>query len=330
MKLRVKVVDMPEEKNFALAHPSFGLFPGLLALSTIWLREHNRVVGLLQKDHPNWDDERLYQTGRMISVVTQLRITINQYLAQLGGGYFKFKFDPFLMHGTEFPYGANRIAAEFYILYHWHALLPDVYRIGDTDYPAENLTRHVGPLLKHGLRTFFESVSKQICGKPSHSNFGKEAQAVAKKVLKQMRHFRIQPLNRYRELLSLKPFESFEEMTGETEVARVAREVYGDIDAVEFFPGIMLEQTKPWGLFSTTLSHLGIVCAAQGLFSDILFSPKWWRPSTYGGKIGWKIVNTEVTVQEFICRNIEGDCPELQFEAPENDYVDPHRNHDEL
>eukprot|EP00118_Oscarella_pearsei_P002109 m.9557 g.9557 ORF g.9557 m.9557 type:complete len:629 (+) comp21431_c0_seq3:121-2007(+) len=328
----IKSVDISEEENFALGHPFFGLFPGLLAFSTIWIREHNRVVALLRKDHPNWDDERLYQTARMINFVTQIRITVNEYVVQLGGGYFKFVFDPVLMHGTGMPFGSNRISAEFNLVYHWHPILPDVYRIGDTDYPEDNVTLHVGPLLKHGLGTFFGSVSKQISGHPYRLNFGKQAQEVAKGVLHKMRHMRVQPLNRYRELMGFRPFTSFEEMTGEKELAKIAEEMYGDIDAVEFYPGIILEGRKetPGGLFSETWSHLGVTCAMQGIFSDAILSPTWWRPSTFGGKIGWKMVNTESTLQELICRNLKGECPHIAFSVPD-DYVDPHRKaRDEL
>ena len=328
----VSPVDVPVNKSFALGHPFYGLFPGLLAFSTIWLREHNRVVGLLKKDHPGWDDEQLYQTARMINVVTQIRITVNEYVVQLGGGYFKFVFDPTLMHGTGMPFGSNRISAEFNLVYHWHPILPDIYRFGDTDYPAEDVTLHVKPLLKHGLGTFFGSVAKQICGHPTRRNFGKEAQEVAKGVLEKMRFMRVQPLNRYRELLGFKPYSSFEELTGETELAKLAKEMYGDIDAVEFYPGIILEERKkvPGGLFSETWSHLGVTCAMQGIFSDALFSPTWWRPATFGGKIGWQMANTDWTLQDLVCRNIKGECPELNFSVPENDFVDPHVGHDEL
>ena len=60
------------DKMFAFGHPLFNLFPGLLALSTIWLREHNRVADLLKKYHSNWDDERIFQTAKLVNRVQQL------------------------------------------------------------------------------------------------------------------------------------------------------------------------------------------------------------------------------------------------------------------
>lgn len=66
---------MAEEERFSLGHPFFSLFPSLLYWSTIWLREHNRVCDILAKEHPNWDDERLFQTTRLI-ILGKLSIQI--------------------------------------------------------------------------------------------------------------------------------------------------------------------------------------------------------------------------------------------------------------
>ena len=38
----------------------------LLAVHTLLLREHNRLCGILAKKHPEYDDEQLYQTFRLI------------------------------------------------------------------------------------------------------------------------------------------------------------------------------------------------------------------------------------------------------------------------
>ena len=57
-----------EKYRFAVGHEFFNLVPGILMWSTIWLREHNRVCDLLKQEHPEWDDEQLYQTTKMIII----------------------------------------------------------------------------------------------------------------------------------------------------------------------------------------------------------------------------------------------------------------------
>lgn len=61
---------IPESERFAVGHEAFGLVPGLMMYATIWLREHNRVCDVLKEVHPDWDDERLFQTTRLILIGT--------------------------------------------------------------------------------------------------------------------------------------------------------------------------------------------------------------------------------------------------------------------
>ena len=36
---------------------------GLVSIHTVWMREHDRISKKLQKMHPDWDDESVYQVG---------------------------------------------------------------------------------------------------------------------------------------------------------------------------------------------------------------------------------------------------------------------------
>lgn len=62
---------VPEHLRFAVGQEVFGLVPGLMMYATIWLREHNRVCDVLKQEHPEWDDERLFQTSRLILIGKQ-------------------------------------------------------------------------------------------------------------------------------------------------------------------------------------------------------------------------------------------------------------------
>lgn len=59
-------VTIPEDQKFALGHPFYSLLPGLFMYATIWLREHNRVCEVLRKEHPHWEDERIFQTAKLV------------------------------------------------------------------------------------------------------------------------------------------------------------------------------------------------------------------------------------------------------------------------
>ena len=71
--------------------------PGLVALHTIWMREHNRVAGLLASLNPSWSDERLYQEARKIVGAEVQRVTYFEFLqAIMGAGPFNQLIGPYL------------------------------------------------------------------------------------------------------------------------------------------------------------------------------------------------------------------------------------------
>src|SRR5262249_42247872 len=57
----------------------------LLALQTLFVRNHNRIAGILQKLHPTWGDEQLYQEARKLNIAQYQEITYNAYLPDLLG-----------------------------------------------------------------------------------------------------------------------------------------------------------------------------------------------------------------------------------------------------
>ena len=58
--------QVPEKFQFAIGHPFYGLLPGLFMYATIWAREHNRICDIMKKEHPEFDEERLFQTVKLI------------------------------------------------------------------------------------------------------------------------------------------------------------------------------------------------------------------------------------------------------------------------
>ena len=57
-----------------------------------------------------------------------MKITVEDYVQHLSQYKFNVFYDPELVHGTTHQFH-NEIHAEFYILYHWHPLVPDYYEV---------------------------------------------------------------------------------------------------------------------------------------------------------------------------------------------------------
>ena len=71
---------VPEHIRFAVGHKDFGLLPGLFMYATIWMREHNRVCDILKAEHSEWDDERLFQTTKLV-ILGKIVFVFNSFSA---------------------------------------------------------------------------------------------------------------------------------------------------------------------------------------------------------------------------------------------------------
>lgn len=59
--------------------------PNLIAMQTLFVREHNRLATRMATDNPTWNDERLYQEARRTVIAEIQAITFNEYLPALLG-----------------------------------------------------------------------------------------------------------------------------------------------------------------------------------------------------------------------------------------------------
>ncbi|XP_075842153.1 prostaglandin G/H synthase 1 isoform X1 [Microtus pennsylvanicus] len=307
---------VPPEKQMAVGQEVFGLLPGLMVMSTIWLREHNRVCDLLKEEHPTWDDEQLFQTTRLILIGETIKIIIEEYVQHLSGYFLQLKFDPELLFRAQFQY-QNRIAVEFNHLYHWHPLMPDSFKVGSQEYSYEQFLFNTSMLVDYGVEALVDAFSRQRAGRIGGGrNFNHHVLHVAMDVIKESREMRLQPFNEYRKRFGMKPYTSFQELTGEKEMAAELEELYGDIDALEFYPGLLLEKCQPNSIFGESMIEIGAPFSLKGLLGNPICSPEYWKPSTFGGDVGFNLVNT-ASLKKLICLNTKT-CPYVSFSVPES------------
>ncbi|XP_056144938.1 prostaglandin G/H synthase 1 [Lampris incognitus] len=306
--------DLPDDRRLAIGHEVFGLLPGLTVYATLWLREHNRVCDILKEEHPTWGDEQLFQTARLIIIGEVIRIVIEEYVQQLSGYLLHLKFDPTLIFSEQFQY-SNRIALEFNQLYHWHPLMPDSFLIDGDEIPYSQFLHNTSILMHYGLEKLIDAFSRQQAGQIGGGwNINQVVLNVAKQVILESRELRTQSFNEYRKKFNLKPYTSFDEFTGDKEMARGLEELYGDIDALEFYPGLMLEMPRPGGIFGESMVEMGAPFSLKGLMGNPICSPEYWKPSTFGGQVGFDIVNS-ASLERLVCLNTKW-CPYVAFHVP--------------
>ena len=76
---------VPESSLFAAGDVRANENVELTALQTLFMRNHNLIAGELQKEHPGWSDEQLYQEARKINIAEYQNIIYSQYLPDLLG-----------------------------------------------------------------------------------------------------------------------------------------------------------------------------------------------------------------------------------------------------
>uniref|UniRef100_A0A2K5PNJ7 Prostaglandin G/H synthase 1 n=1 Tax=Cebus imitator TaxID=2715852 RepID=A0A2K5PNJ7_CEBIM len=305
----------PPQSQMAVGQEVFGLLPGLMLYATLWLREHNRVCDLLKAEHPTWGDEQLFQTTRLILIGETIKIVIEEYVQQLSGYFLQLKFDPELLFGVQFQY-RNRIALEFNQLYHWHPLMPDSFRVGSREYSYEQFLFNTSMLVDYGVEALVDAFSRQRAGRIGGGrNMDHHVLHVAVDVIRESRELRLQPFNEYRKRFGMKPYTSFQELVGEKEMAAELEELYGDIDALEFYPGLLLEKCHPNSIFGESMIEIGAPFSLKGLLGNPICSPEYWKPSTFGGEMGFNIVKT-ATLKKLVCLNTKT-CPYVSFRVPD-------------
>lgn len=244
--------------------------PVLAALHTLFVREHNRIAAAIAVTDGSLDDEELFQRAREIVVAEIQQITYQEFLPTVLGpdplpayrGY-SARVNPGI--ATAFSSAAFRIG---------HTLLsPHLQRLseGGESIPA-------GPL---ALRDAFFTVVPELLQREGTDPLLRglavqRAQELDNHVIDDVRNFLFGPpgaggldlialnvqrgrdmglpdLNSVRVDYGLPAFSSFAELTSDPEMQAKLQALYGDVDNVDMFPGIFVEDREEGSMVGATM-----------------------------------------------------------------------------
>jgi prostaglandin-endoperoxide synthase 2 len=282
-------------------------------MNTLMLREHNRICDLLKEAYPAWDDERLFQTARNIMVVLLIKVVLADYVSRFTQFGFTLDPSPDLAERQRW-YRTNWISLEFNLLYRWHSMVPENYRVGNKSYPLDAFRNNTPLAIQHGIGKLITAASTQRAGRiglhNTHSYFfhplpvGDDNRSVMERSIAMGRQARLRPFNDYREAFSMPRLRSFEELTEDSELQRELKDLYKDrIDDLEWQVGIFAEDHDE----GFSLGRLMVRMVGYDAFTHALTNPLvsiYVHNEKTFSKVGQSVIEETSSLADIVKRNV--------------------------
>ena len=321
--------------------------PGLTALHTIMMREHNEIANELFRMNSHWDTETVYQEARRIVIAIIQHITYNDFLPRVLGrssmrkfslepqqsGYFR-QYNPTCsasifneFASAAFRFGHSMIKPHF-------TLMSENEMFGRSSLPGRQLSlrdhfhnpdfikdNSVDDLLRGLLMMPMEEVDSKFTEEISNHLFevkGKRFSGMdlISLNLQRAREHGIPGYNSYREVCGLPKATSFDDFLSEIRVETVKQmeKVYSHPDDVDLFTGLMSERKIPGALVGQTLA-----CLLGHQFSNLRKCDRFWyetSDSTLRFTEAQLKEIRKITLSGLLCQNFDhmGPVPRTGFD----------------
>lgn len=279
---------------------------GYVALSLVFLREHNRICDAL-RSHYGWeDDERLFQTARMINICLLLKLTVEEYINHIAGQRI-FRLDPGFAEQQSW-YRTNWIALEFDLLYRWHGLVPDSLIVNGETVSADAYRWNNSLLEQLGVTSVVNAASLQAAGRIGLFNNPVFLMESEYQTIRMGRDFRLRSFNDYREAFGYRRLSSFEQLTRDADLAARLQQLYGTIDQLELVVGLFAEQPPEGGLFGDLMRTMVAYDAFTQIYTNPLLS-RAIHTSEHLTPYGMQLIAATTSITALVQRNVSD--PEL-------------------
>lgn len=236
--------------------------PGLLAMHTLFAREHNAVASLIESAAPGLDDEQLYQAARKVVGARVQAITYNEFLPALGVNLAPYRgYDPSVdpSLGNEFVAAALRtphstvnhvtlrLNADGSPHPSGHILLENGFFNPDlvTESGIGPILRGLGSQVQEAMDAHVhDGLRNQLFGPPSGGPIANGSDVVALDIQRGRDHG-LGDYNSVRLAMGLPAISSFDQLTSDPRVEAALREAYGTVDQLDLWTGLVCEDNLP-------------------------------------------------------------------------------------
>ncbi|CAN5869785.1 hypothetical protein BH23ACT12_BH23ACT12_24330 [soil metagenome] len=280
-------------------------------MNVLFFREHNRAARALAEKYPGWDDDRLFETARNVLIVLLVKVVVEEYINHITPYHFLFRANPASFKNPPW-YRPNWMSVEFNLVYRWHPLVPDSYRIAGEDVAIADTLYETESLTANGLGRLFEDASNQAAGRIGLFNTPPVLGLVQAWSVEKGRAVRLASYNDYRELCGYPRVTAFNQISGEPRVQNGLKQLYGTVDRIEFFTGLYSDDIRPNSVLPSLIGRMvGIDAFSQALTNPLL-APRIFNEQTFSA-IGMEIIQTTNSLSDILHRNIPD--PDKRFVA---------------
>lgn len=228
----------------------------LTGIHTLFAREHNRWAELLKEENPLWSDETLYQEAKLRTAAVLQAIVYEEWLPTMGiqltpyTGYSD-KVNPSIL--KVFSVAAFRIG---------HTMLNgdlkrmmsncDTHPNGDIDLQTAFFNPimilqdgGIDPLLRGMAAQDMQEIDGRLVDDVRNFLFGPPGSGIGMDLaainIQRGREMGLPDFNSVRKTFGLPPYSEFDELCSNQEVAFNLQEIYGDIDNIDPWVGMLCE-----------------------------------------------------------------------------------------
>lgn len=285
----------------------------LTSMHTLWVREHNRLADEIAEADPTLTDEEIYQQARALVIAQIQAITYNQWLPALLGvdaissysGY-----DPNVNSSianvfstAAYRFGHSMLSTELLRLNN-DGTVADEGNLSLADAffsPDEVLTNGIDSLLLGASEQIAQEIDTMIVDDVRNFLFGPPGAGgldLASLNIERGRDHGLADYNQTREDYGLQRVTSFAEITSDTELAAKLEALYGSVDNIDVWVGVLAEDH----VGGSSLGELGRTILVDQ-FTRLRDGDRFWYENRFEGETLSELQTT--TLSDVIERNTE-------------------------
>ncbi|NND96735.1 MAG: peroxidase [Pirellulaceae bacterium] len=266
---------------------------GLIAMHTLFARQHNRIADEIAAADPARDDESIYQQARA-KVIGQIQaITFNEYLPALLG---KNAIDHYTGYDPDVDPSISNLFATAAYRYGHSALSSELQRL-DNDgnvidqgnillrdaffSPDDIIHWGIDPLLKGMATNTSQEIDTQLIDDVRNFLFGPPGAGgfdLAALNIQRGRDHGLPDYNSAREQLGLSRHESFAEISSNVDVQTRLEQVYTSVDDIDVWVGALAEDQLAGGSLGELATTVSVM-----QFTALRDGDRFWYQNTFSG-----------------------------------------------